>query len=359
MYNFNVWRAARGQRCETFGLKYLSLQALRAFAAIMVVVYHSQALCHKYAAGPSTTEAILGEFGSHGVDLFFILSGFVIFLTLRKTDSTPGRFLSRRLIRIVPLYWLLTLCMMTFGVLVSPKTPVAVRPVLESLLFSSYVLNARMPVIYVGWSLEYEVFFYLVVTLALLAAVPLYRAVGLTFLTLYTGLHLLLPFASAAGNPGYFLGSPLLFEFVIGLLLAELALNRSMSLLDWTIPLAAVGLSIAVQGMTRLVWAGLPAAVLVWAAIKAEHWTNRYKVMHFLAKVGDSSYSIYLVQVMMLPGVGKLAARFLPHLPADFLVLIAVTLTVAAGMLIHRGIERPLLISLQTLLCDEPRNAAA
>jgi exopolysaccharide production protein ExoZ len=331
-------------------VKYLSLQALRAFAAIMVVVYHAQALCHKYAAGPSLTEGILGESGSYGVDLFFVLSGFVILLTVHKTDSGPGGFLLRRLIRIVPLYWLATLGMVTLGFLLSPHSPVATRPLLESLLFSSYTLSSRPPVIYVGWSIEYEIFFYGVVTLALLAALPVYRAVGVAFLAVYAGLHLLVLSASAPGNFAYFLGNPLLFEFLMGLFLAELELRGKLRLLDWGIPLAAVGASIALEGMSRLVWAGVPAALLVWAALKTERWTSRYKVTHFLAKLGDASYSIYLVQVVALPAAGKLVGRFLPHLPGDLLVLMAVTVVVAAGMLIYRGIERPLLKSMQATL---------
>jgi exopolysaccharide production protein ExoZ len=315
----------------------------------MVVVYHSQALCHKYANGPSTTETVLGEFGSHGVDLFFVLSGFVILLTIHKTDASPGSFLLRRVIRIVPIYWLLTLGMILLGVLLSPHSPVAGRSLLESLLFSSYTFSSRPPVIYVGWSIEYEMFFYLVVTMALLAAVPVYRAVGLAFVTLYTGVHLLLPSASVPGNFDYFLGNPLVFEFVTGLLFAELELRGKLRLVDWMIPLTAVGLSVAVEGVGRLVWAGVPAALLVWATIRTERFTSRYKLTQFLAKLGDASYSIYLVQVVALPAAAKLVARILPHPPADLLVLTAVLLVVAAGTLVYRAIERPLLKSLQAV----------
>jgi exopolysaccharide production protein ExoZ len=331
-------------------MKYLSLQVLRALAAVAVVLYHAQVLCHKYGRGPSSTEALLGEAGSHGVDLFFVLSGFVILYTIHNTNSSPAGFLLRRLIRIVPLYWVLSLGLLLLGIVLYPGNPLEPRSVLESLLFCVYAFHSRPPLIYVGWSIEYEIFFYAVVTLALAAALPVYRAVGLLFLMLYVGLHLLVPAAAAPGSFAYFLGNPLLFEFVLGLLLAELAVGGRTRVLDWTIALAAIGASIALEGVSRLVFAGVPAAVLVWAAVKTERWTSRYRVTHALGKVGDASYSIYLLQVVALPAVGKLVARFVPDLPPDLLVLAAVVSVVAAGILLYRGVERPLLKALQAAL---------
>ena len=334
----------------TIGVKYLSLQVLRALAAVAVVIYHAQGLCHKYASGPSKTEAVLGEFGSHGVDLFFVLSGFVILYTIHKTNSSAAGFLVRRVLRIVPLYWVLTLAMLIFVLLLYPHNMLDPWPVFESLSFAAYSFHTRPPLLFVGWSIEYEVFFYLAVTVALLLALPVYRSISLLFLTCYAGLHLFVPAAALPGNFGYFLGNPLLFEFVIGLLLAELTVRGRPRTLDSAIVLATVASSIAIEGLGRLVLAGVPAAVLVWAAVRTERWSCRYRVMHSLAKVGDASYSIYLVQVLALPAVGKLVARFLPELPPDLLVLVAVVLVVAVGMLIYRSIERPLLKMLQTAL---------
>jgi exopolysaccharide production protein ExoZ len=341
----------RDPRHEDSYVKYVSLQALRALAVIMVVVYHAQGLCHKYAeGGRSITEAVLGEFGSHGVDLFFVLSGFVILYTVRKTNTGAAGFLLRRLIRIVPLYWLVTLAMIACGVILQPHGTIELRPIVDSLLFSSYAVYSRPPVLYVGWSVEYEIFFYAVVALALAAALPVYRAVGLAFLACYAALHLLVPAAQVSGNFAFFLGNPLIFEFVMGLLLAELAVGGRLRAWDFAIPAAAIGLSIALDGFGRLVFAGVPAAVVVWAAVKTESRTSRYKSTLLLARIGDASYSIYLIQVMALPGVGKLIAHLVPRIPGDLLIPIAVVLVVAAGMLTYAVIERPLLKTLQAAL---------
>jgi exopolysaccharide production protein ExoZ len=331
-------------------MKYVSLQVLRAFAAIMVVVYHSQGLCHKYApGGRSSTEAVLGEFGSHGVDLFFVLSGFVILYTIRKTNTNATDFLLRRLIRIVPLYWLLTLTLFGLGFAVYPHGTLELRPILESLLFAAYSLHTRPPLLYVGWSIEYEIFFYAIVALALVVALPVYRAVGVAFLVCYAAIHLLIPTVYVSGNFAFFLGNPLLFEFVMGLWLGELAFGGRLRLVDVAIPAAALGLSIAVAGFGRVVYAGVPAAAAVWIAVKTERWTGSYRIMQPLARIGDASYSIYLVQVIALPAIGKLVVRFLPHLSGDLIILMSVVLIVSAGMLIYTVLERPLLKALQAV----------
>jgi peptidoglycan/LPS O-acetylase OafA/YrhL len=119
---------------------------------------------------------------------------------------------------------------------------------------------------------------------------------------------------------------------------------------DVAIPAAALGLSIAVEGFGRLVYAGVPAAAVVWIAMKTEPWTSRYGITQSFARIGDASYSIYLVQVMALPAIGKVVARFLPRVSGDLLILTAVVVVVAAGVLIYMAIERPLLKVLQAAL---------
>jgi exopolysaccharide production protein ExoZ len=343
-------------------VKFFSLQALRAIAAIAVVIYHSQGLCHKYASGPSLSEAAMKGVGQYGVDLFFVLSGFVILYTVRRTDSTAGAFLARRLIRIVPLYWILTVGLFLLPFLVpavisSPAVPDP-RTILRSLLFVSYLLNTQQPILYVGWSVEYEMLFYVLAALALLASLPLYRTLGLIFVAVYALLHLFVPLAVAPGNARFFLGNQQVFEFVLGLFLAELALNGKPRLLDVAIPIAAVALTMTLEGGGRFLLAGLPAAVIVWAAVRTEHWTARYGATRWFAKVGDASYSIYLVQVLILPAVGKLVARFVPNLAPDLLVLLATAIVVGAGMLLYRVLERPLLKRLQAALAP-PRAVIA
>src|SRR6478736_4471106 len=90
---------------------------LRGLAALLVVVFHAQSVCPAYAEGTSASAAFMGQFGSYGVDLFFVLSGFII----RHTEPAQGHaaqaFLWRRFCRIAPVYWLLTLLAVCLAVL--------------------------------------------------------------------------------------------------------------------------------------------------------------------------------------------------------------------------------------------------
>jgi peptidoglycan/LPS O-acetylase OafA/YrhL len=343
-------------------VKFLSLQALRAIAATVVVIFHAQGLCHKYASHPSLSEAAAHGLGQYGVDLFFVLSGFVILYTTQQGRSTAGTFLLRRLIRIVPIYWLLTIAALAMPFLVpgvfslAPGLP-PLRPVAESLLFASYALHERAPVLYVGWSVEYEMLFYVLASLALAARLPLYRTLALVFIGLYAGVHWLAPPAAASGTVLFFLGYQVVFEFILGLLLGQILLRQKLTALDIALPVLAIALVILMEGGGRFLIAGLPAAAIVAVALLTESRTCKYRVTRWLAKVGDASYSIYLLQVLALPAIGKLWLRLVPDWPPDLLVLIASLLVVMAGMLLYQGVERPLLTGLQRLLL--PRRVPA
>ncbi len=126
---------------------------------------------------------------------------------------------------------------------------------------------------------------------------------------------------------------------------------------DIAIPVTALGLSIVVEGFGRLVYAGVPAAVIVWIAVKTERWTSRYGVMQRWRGLATRPYSIYLVQVIALPAIGKLVVRFLPRISGDVIILIAVVLVVATGVLIYSVIERPLLKSLQAVFLPRVHRA--
>lgn len=138
-----------------------SVQILRGVAALLVVARHA---AKQLSADPENA-FILGQFG---VDIFFVISGFVIFLAGR--NSSPAHFLKRRFIRVVPMYWLVLALVvgmrMAHGHLVSqyfiPNT-------LLSFLFvpSEIADGAIFPPIVVGWTLNFEMFFYAVFAVSL------------------------------------------------------------------------------------------------------------------------------------------------------------------------------------------------
>ena len=165
-----------------------SVQWLRAIAAMMVVVhhlnFHADWLREQAGAAPSAFSQIPWSFGIH---IFFVISGFIMILTT-KNFGAPGAwktFLVRRLIRIVPLYWVLTTVMVA-GVLMAPgslELPADRWQYIAGSYLFIPVLRAAddlRPILGQGWTLDYEMFFYAAFTLAILWP----RRFGVAFITI-------------------------------------------------------------------------------------------------------------------------------------------------------------------------------
>src|SRR6185437_14170487 len=132
-----------------------NIQALRAIAALLVVFVHLAVPVAALGVAP---------FGAGGVDLFFVISGFIMVYTTVGRPISGAEFLGRRIVRIVPLYWLLTLAV--FGIaLIAPTllqfTTASWGQLLKSLFFIPFAkANGDVqPVLFLGWTLNYEMFF--------------------------------------------------------------------------------------------------------------------------------------------------------------------------------------------------------
>ena len=144
----------------------ISVQALRALAAWVVVCHHfMQIFFNFHASGP------IGEFfvtkGAVGVDIFFVISGLVIFLSTQNSEMPAGRFMLNRIIRIVPAYWFYTAAM---GLLLLVAAPLLPHQVInwQTFMLSLFFIPTEnpggyglYPTLNVGWTLNYEMFFYL------------------------------------------------------------------------------------------------------------------------------------------------------------------------------------------------------
>lgn len=151
-------------------INFTNVQMLRALAAINVVIFHSLFSANKYNM-PVTLFAFLKDWGASGVDLFFVISGFIMFYIQYHKNRTCLSFFKDRLLRIAPLYWLLT-CFLGLLLLISPflfrEMTFSFKWLLSSILFSSNTLMGSLPLLYVGWTLEYEMLFYLLFSISLL-----------------------------------------------------------------------------------------------------------------------------------------------------------------------------------------------
>ena len=142
-----------------------NIQVLRGFAALAVIMYH-------IVNDASISEGIginffhsLGRWGFCGVDVFFVISGFVMVQSQRTRPTNSFEFFKARIIRIVPLYWFLTVFYWAFATIVPEYFPhIVATPswLFTSLFFASGALGFGKPIIGQGWTLEFEMLFYLV-----------------------------------------------------------------------------------------------------------------------------------------------------------------------------------------------------
>lgn len=320
------------------------LQSLRALAALMVLIGHVRAEAAHYFA----LDLPGGDLPwTRGVDIFFVISGFIITLSAPRFLARPGAFFTRRLLRVAPLYALFT-TLMVAALLAAPGAvkDTALEPgqILSSYLFLPYERgDGRIaPVLSLGWTLNYEVFFYALMALCLALPRPL-----LSCCLVLLALSLIGP-ALPTSTASLFYTNPLILEFAFGIVLARL---WQRGCLRPSLPLAlaalVAGLALMVllhqTALPRVLAAGLPAMLIVAAGTlfcpdRAMPWQG----------LGDASYALYLSHRFTLRAATLL---LLPLLPADPLAAgIFCALTCAAclwvSVLVHRHIERPMMAAL-------------
>jgi exopolysaccharide production protein ExoZ len=320
---------------------FLSIQYLRGFAALGVLLYHAS-----QRAG-----ATFGA-GAAGVDVFFVISGFIMWTVSARRTAGPGDFLVRRAGRIVPLYWTVTLLVVGLDLLrpsLFPNMRLDASHVIHSLLFLPYgnQMGVVPPVIVPGWTLNYEVFFYVVFAFTLL--LPAGRRAWV--LTAVLGglclLGLFLPHGRWPAVDTYC--DPLVLEFVAGAWLAKAAAAGRLggTAVAWAaiaaglLILAGVAATGAdVSFWVRLPYWGLPAVLIVWGALSLEG-AGRVPVIAPLKLLGDASYSIYLAHGLAVSFVFKLIGG--RDWPVAVQLLLVVPFAVLAGLACYVLVERPLL----------------
>ena len=301
----------------------LSIQYLRGLAALTVVLHHVG-----WVAFPQ---------GAAGVDVFFVISGFIMVHVAGRARS-PAAFLWARALRVLPLYWLLT------------ALAAAWRPgdgtgrVLASLLLWP-TLRADgewAPILVQGWTLTYEAFFYAAFALALL--VPAHRR--LLALTGGLGMCVLVANPPLFVTPGF---SPvMLVEFLGGAWLAQAW--RAQRVLPprvaWGALVSGVALIAMQPGGTVLPWRvmawGGPSVLVLAGALGIEA-ASRLPRLPALRLLGDASYALYLTHVMVMWAAKPLLAQF--PLPVALPALVAACIGV--GIAVHLWVEVPMMALLR------------
>lgn len=334
----------------------VSIQVLRALAALAVAYGHAAHDAARLAPGFSAP--FQGVSGA-GVDLFFAISGFVMVISsarLFAADGGRGVFIRRRLARIVPIYWVATTLFLLTLVLVPGAVQSAGFSLLDIIKSYLFVPFRRadsgliQPAYGLGWTLNYEMFFYGLFALALV--LPAGRAVGAVVgvLAAVVIAGLVLPVEAA---PLVFWSDPIVLEFAFGALIG-LGFLKGLRLPPWAgLLLAGAGLAVFFwlngDGLPAVNWqrpllVGLPlAAVLAGLALMRGAGGPALRV---LALVGDASYALYLFHPMVIRVLSTLWVR--AGLAVDWGFIIAsLGLSAVVAMIIFRLFERPVTQALQ------------
>lgn len=325
----------------------VSVQLLRAIAAITVVFGHAETEAVQVLPGFAPVGFNFGI----GVDIFFIISGFVMYLSsahLFGREGAPLTFARRRFLRVVPLYWFYTIGMLAAIALFPSKlnnADVTVGMVISSFLF--YPLPNTQgnysPVLALGWTLNYEMFFYALFAFSLMFdKVRGFRVLsGLILGFVLVGLVV-------REGPLVFWGQPIILEFLLGVLLARVfaACGPAPGRYGFLAAMAAAALSyVLLSGYeTRAISLGIPSGFFAAGFIFCLP-ARLNRVLDGLARVGgDSSYSLYLSHPFTLAIVKILWLRLDPGFDMPWSYVVVSTLAsviVAYGL--YLGIERPLL----------------
>jgi exopolysaccharide production protein ExoZ len=329
-----------------------SLQAARGIAVLLVVICHSAELLGEEPGLWQRTPIYLWfRGGALGVQMFFVISGLVIFQAHREDFDRPrkaGAFYWRRFRRIYPLYWILL--SLTLWKHRAVTDPYASYPNLRSIIVSSYLLIhlfSYHTIMAQAWTLFDEIQFYLVFALCILN-----RRVGLAVLGVWLAASFL--FLAQASPYWLVVFSPYHLLFGLGIL-AALALESEKripaGLIFWLGMVVFAG-ALVIAGpfdrgvIVRLI-AGVGAACILLGAALLER-RNRLIIPRWLALLGDASYSIYLIHLMVIYAIGRFAYahwRYLP-VPISGWMLLFILLGVGVGIVTYYAVERPLLRAL-------------
>ena len=307
-----------------------SIQVLRFFAAFSVMMVHLPVF----------------EFGIWGVDIFFVISGFIM---MYVTENNEKFFLLKRIFRIVPLYWILTLGVFALAIFVPDvlnNTTANIVHLIKSLFFIPFDKNGtgHFPILFLGWTLNFEVIFYFLFSLSLvffkenrMIACSIFIIIFLVFNKVFSEKNFI--FETYAND--------IFIEFIFGMILFtiwkryknKISTNLTNHFICLTILLVSIFI-LNYYNFSRSISYGLPSLIL---AIYFLFFLNHLKFPKILVSLGDASYCIYLLH----PYVIQFFYKILEINEYDIIIELFFTLIISIivfiiSLLIYKFIEFPI-----------------
>jgi exopolysaccharide production protein ExoZ len=321
-----------------------NLQALRIYAAIPVILYHTNFRL------PGVRP--IGVFGVH---MFFLLSGYIM-ASILDTDSTA--FIRRRLIRIIPLYWTLTLLLYSvawkFPHLMN-ATQALPSELFKSLFFVPFQKSNGLyqPILFVGWTVNYEMFFYMMLSIALLIN---RRRAALVGASLMIGVMAVCSLFTATSSIARFYSDTMLLECILGLIsyyAVRAASTRLTPAMKPALLVLALGSLIVLPSIEEFgVLAHLPdilrfgptSFVLICSVCLLALMGADFKA-GVIVLLGDASYVMYLTHPYIEEFLDRIVGRFLPifHIDKPIGCLIAMAFVLPMSIFLYLKVDKPIL----------------
>jgi exopolysaccharide production protein ExoZ len=334
------------------------MQAMRGFAATAVMIFHGTQIIQRETGYTYLHNIFMAGF--LGVDIFFVLSGFIIFYTSKPESFDVATFLKRRFVRVYPIYWLVTIGLIVMY-LISPSPGQEYKSNFTVILNSFTLFPQEHYVLGVAWTLTYEIIFYLMFAITCSISIKcfyyIFSAWGAVILLTY---FLNIQSSVFALNT---LINPIILNFSLGCVLAYLyKSNRTFSYWQWAatagmLLLASTWLiyylvvsddkTAFTSSISRVYLFGIPAAIMIFGLL---YFKGR--VPNLLVTIGDASYSLYLIHGTVLSMLFKLIAK--THSTGKISNFIGSTLlfavTIAISIVVYKYIESPMLRQLNNLI---------
>lgn len=326
--------------------RYYSVGVMRFIAAAAIVLGHAIYYTGERLAPPSVAFPMAGN----GVDLFFVISGFVMVVSSESLADKPDgwkRFAIHRLVRIVPLYWAATtlkllVALLTTGLALHASVNIW-NSIASYLFIPSYNGIHIHPIFHPGWTLNFEMFFYTLFAISLW----LFKRISIPLLGTILAICAALSAIRYTGEPAlFYYFDTIVLDFFLGVVIA--AYRRHLTLgLPAGVILTVIGAillfvvpiggpkgfvdGLAADGrLPRIVTTGLPAALLLLGGINLEP-LFRGRDLPALDTFADMSYALYLVPPLLVPAVPHLMRKFGLIYPDMSVVLVTIASFICAA----------------------------
>ncbi|WP_024594594.1 MULTISPECIES: acyltransferase [unclassified Pseudoalteromonas] len=341
-----------------------SLDFLRAIGAIFIVVSHSHGLIRKRFESLEFTDffwqveqGYTKVFGAVGVDLFLVLSGFFAFYTTWNKNSCALDFLKKRLIRIYPIWWVALFFLIVVSLIPGSSASYSFFQVFNSILLNPIYIDGDIkPILEIGWTLHYIVFYYFLISFLMFIKLSSYNilkslTIMFTFLSVFGFFY---DFKIAIFEV---ITNPRTLSFALGGWLAYFVINKSMGL-EWKKLYTLITLSILCSLISAFIFIDewrlnaptlLSRSTIASLIILLFIFHPKLKSMEYgkLFKIcGDASYSIYLFHMfplMVISGLWKREVLIPPSfMPPIITWLVLILIGVLGGVIAYLLFEKPI-----------------